>query len=54
MSDPLLGAAIASTANIGATTSAPIVVAFHRPSLKTVSVLMAMQSGHFVRIAGGQ
>ncbi len=35
-------AAIASAANIGAAASAPIVAAFHRPSLVPVSVLMAL------------
>ena len=34
--------AIASAANIGAAASAPIVAAFHRPSLVPVSVLMAL------------
>ncbi|MEQ8204553.1 MAG: DUF819 family protein [Woeseia sp.] len=35
-------AAIASAANIGAAASAPIVAAFHRPSLVPVSILMAL------------
>jgi len=34
--------AIASAANIGAAASAPIVAAFHRPSLVPVSILMAL------------
>ena len=57
--------AIASAANIGAAASAPIVAAFHRPSLVPVSVLMALlgyamgnylavATGHLVRIAVGQ
>ena len=57
--------AIASAANIGAAASAPIVAAFHRPSLVPVSVLMALigyalgnylapLAGHFARIAAGQ
>ena len=56
--------AIASAANIGAAASAPIVAAFHRPSLVPVSVLMALigyalgnylapLAGHFARIAAG-
>jgi uncharacterized membrane protein len=58
-------AAIASAANIGAAASAPIVAAFHRPSLVPISVLMALigyalgnylapLAGHFARIAAGQ
>ncbi len=58
-------AAIASAANIGAAASAPIVAAFHRPSLVPVSVLMALigyalgnyvapLAGHLARIAVGQ
>lgn len=57
--------AIASAANIGAAASAPIVAAFHRPSLVPVSVLMALIGyaagnylgwlvGHLVRTAAGQ
>jgi uncharacterized membrane protein len=57
--------AIASAANIGAAASAPIVAAFHRPSLVPVSVLMALigyalgnylapLAGHLARIAAGQ
>jgi uncharacterized membrane protein len=57
--------AIASAANIGAAASAPIVAAFHRPSLVPVSVLMALlgyaignylapMAGHLARIAVGQ
>jgi len=57
--------AIASAANIGAAASAPIVAAFHRPSLVPVSVLMALigyalgnylalATGHLVRVAVGQ
>lgn len=57
--------AIASAANIGAAASAPIVAAFHRPSLVPVSVLMALigyalgnylapLTGHLARIAVGQ
>lgn len=57
--------AIASAANIGAAASAPIVAAFHRPSLVPVSVLMALIgyalgnylapiAGHLARIAAGQ
>lgn len=57
--------AIASAANIGAAASAPIVAAFHRPSLVPVSVLMALigyaignylapLAGHLARIAVGQ
>jgi uncharacterized membrane protein len=58
-------AAIASAANIGAAASAPIVAAFHRPSLVPVSVLMALigyalgnylapMAAHLARIAVGQ
>jgi uncharacterized membrane protein len=58
-------AAIASAANIGAAASAPIVAAFHRPSLVPVSILMALigyalgnylgpVAGHLARIAVGQ
>jgi uncharacterized membrane protein len=58
-------AAIASAANIGAAASAPIVAAFHRPSLVPISVLMALigyalgnylapVAGHLARIAAGQ
>ncbi|HLU07051.1 MAG TPA: DUF819 family protein [Woeseiaceae bacterium] len=58
-------AAIASAANIGAAASAPIVAAFHRPSLVPVSVLMALIgyalgnyvapiAAHLARIAAGQ
>jgi uncharacterized membrane protein len=58
-------AAIASAANIGAAASAPIVAAFHRPSLVPISVLMALigyalgnylapLAGHLARIAAGQ
>lgn len=57
--------AIASAANIGAAASAPIVAAFHRPSLVPVSILMALLgyamgnylapiTGHLARIAVGQ
>lgn len=57
--------AIASAANIGAAASAPIVAAFHRPSLVPVSVLMALLgyaignylaplTGHLARLAVGQ
>jgi uncharacterized membrane protein len=35
-------AAIASAANIGGAASAPIVAAYHRPSLVPVSILMAL------------
>jgi len=35
-------AAIASAANIGGAASAPIVAAYHRPTLVPVSILMAM------------
>ena len=58
-------AAIASAANIGAAASAPIVAAFHRPSLVPVSILMALLgyaignylapiAGHLARLAVGQ
>jgi uncharacterized membrane protein len=58
-------AAIASAANIGAAASAPIVAAFHRPSLVPVSVLMALigyalgnylapMAAHLARMAVGQ
>jgi uncharacterized membrane protein len=58
-------AAIASAANIGAAASAPIVAAFHRPSLVPVSILMALigyalgnylapVTGHLSRIVAGQ
>jgi uncharacterized membrane protein len=57
--------AIASAANIGAAASAPIVAAFHRPSLVPVSILMALLgyamgnylaplAGNLARIAVGQ
>ncbi|HUD97426.1 MAG TPA: DUF819 family protein, partial [Woeseiaceae bacterium] len=57
--------AIASAANIGAAASAPIVAAFHRPSLVPVSILMALIgyalgnylapiAAHLARIAVGQ
>ncbi len=57
--------AIASAANIGAAASAPIVAAFHRPSLVPVSVLMALigyalgnylapVAAHLARIVAGQ
>lgn len=57
--------AIASAANIGAAASAPIVAAFHRPSLVPVSVLMALigyalgnyfapLAAHLARMAVGQ
>jgi len=57
--------AIASAANIGAAASAPIVAAFHRPSLVPVSILMALigyalgnylapLAGHLARIVAGQ
>lgn len=57
--------AIASAANIGAAASAPIVAAFHRPSLVPVSILMALLgyamgnylapiAGHLSRMAVGQ
>jgi uncharacterized membrane protein len=57
--------AIASAANIGAAASAPIVAAFHRPSLVPVSILMALIgyalgnylapiTGHLARIVAGQ
>lgn len=58
-------AAIASAANIGAAASAPIVAAFHRPSLVPVSILMALigyalgnylapMTAHLARVAVGQ
>jgi uncharacterized membrane protein len=58
-------AAIASAANIGAAASAPIIAAFHRPSLVPVSVLMSLigyalgnylgwVTGHLARVAVGQ
>jgi uncharacterized membrane protein len=58
-------AAIASAANIGGAASAPIVAAFHRPSLVPVSILMALIgyalgnyvapiAGHLARIVAGQ
>jgi len=58
-------AAIASAANIGAAASAPIVAAFHRPSLVPVSILMALigyavgnylapMAAHLARVAVGQ
>jgi uncharacterized membrane protein len=58
-------AAIASAANIGAAASAPIVAAFHRPSLVPISILMALIgyalgnylapiAGHLARIVAGQ
>jgi len=57
--------AIASAANIGAAASAPIVAAFHRPSLVPVSILMALIgyalgnylapiTGQLARIVAGQ
>lgn len=57
--------AIASAANIGAAASAPIVAAFHRPSLVPVSILMALigyalgnylapLAAHLARLAAGQ
>ncbi len=57
--------AIASAANIGGAASAPIVAAFHRPSLVPVSILMALLgyamgnylapiAGHLARMAAGQ
>jgi len=57
--------AIASAANIGAAASAPIVAAFHRPSLVPVSILMALLgyamgnylapvAGHLARMVAGQ
>ena len=57
--------AIASAANIGGAASAPIVAAFHRPSLVPVSILMALLgyamgnylapiAGHLARMAVGQ
>ncbi len=57
--------AIASAANIGAAASAPIVAAFHRPSLVPASILMALigyalgnylapLTGHLARLAVGQ
>ena len=57
--------AIASAATIGAAASAPIVAAFHRPSLVPVSILMALLgyamgnylapiTGHLARMAVGQ
>lgn len=57
--------AIASAANIGAAASAPIVAAFHRPSLVPVSILMALIgyalgnylapiAGHLARVVAGQ
>jgi uncharacterized membrane protein len=57
--------AIASAANIGAAASAPIVAAFHRPSLVPVSVLMALigyalgnylapLAAHLARVVAGQ
>jgi uncharacterized membrane protein len=57
--------AIASAANIGAAASAPIVAAFHRPSLVPVSVLMALLgyamgnylapiAGRLARLVAGQ
>jgi uncharacterized membrane protein len=56
---------VPAAANIGAAASAPIVAAFHRPSLVPVSVLMALigyalgnyfapLAGHLARIAAGQ
>lgn len=56
---------IASAANIGGAASAPIVAAFHRPSLVPVSILMALfgyaignylapLTGHLARLAVGQ
>lgn len=56
-------AAIASAANIGAAASAPIIAAFHRPSLVPVSVLMSLigyalgnylgwATGHLARVVG--
>ncbi len=58
-------AAIASAANIGGAASAPIVAAFHRPSLVPVSILMALigyalgnyfgwAAGHLARFVAGQ
>ena len=58
-------AAIASAANIGGAASAPLVAAFHRPSLVPVSILMALIgyalgnyvapiAGHLARIVAGQ
>ena len=58
-------AAIASAATIGAPASAPIVAAFHRPSLVPVSIRMALigyalgnylapLAGHLARMAVGQ
>jgi uncharacterized membrane protein len=57
--------AIASAANIGAAASAPIVAAFHRPSLVPVSILMALMgyalgnylapaAAHWAKAAVGQ
>ena len=57
--------AIASAANIGAAASAPIVAAFHRPSLVPVSILMALMgyalgnylaplAAHWAKMAVGQ
>jgi uncharacterized membrane protein len=57
--------AIASAANIGAAATAPIVAAFHRPSLVPVSILMALigyaignyfafAAAHLARMATGQ
>lgn len=57
--------AIASAANIGAAASAPIVAAFHRPSLVPVSILMALigyalgnylapLAAHLARLVAGQ
>lgn len=58
-------AAIASAANIGGAASAPIVAAFHRPSLVPVSILMALigyalgnyfgwAAAHLARFVAGQ
>lgn len=58
-------AAIASAANVGGAASAPIVAAFHRPSLVPVSILMALigyalgnylgwAAAHLARFVAGQ
>lgn len=49
--------AIASAANIGGAASAPIVAAYHRPSLVPVSILMALigyAMGNFLAILAGE
>ena len=49
-------AAIASAANIGGAASAPIVAAYHKPSLVSVSILMALLGyavGNFAAFGAG-